>query len=249
MRDFEDSTLWRISAFERMRLQTGTSGFQRLDGPTVLPTTLLADLTRLERDPSAFDALEVVAACVRHREAALLCLQHEGLVWPVTLFPIEGLFHSPRDLASASASGLAQLTVLTTEPPGVRAPGHWMSERVAAAEHYRPLSPLLWNLALHGPRRALLAEIGGTAAYRVASDRSTAHPPATGALGSAIERLAQESVALRQVAAWPGMSLERASRLLNALYLASNLIVTRSHPAARPEPSASRGFFGFGRKR
>ena len=45
------------------------------------------------------------------------------------------------------------------------------------------------------------------------------------------------------------VGLERASRLLNALYLASNLIVTRSHPAARPEPSAGRGFFGFGRKR
>ena len=32
------------------------------------------------------------------------------------------------------------------------------------------------------------------------------------------------------------MSAERAARLLNGFYLASALLVTRSHPAARPEP-------------
>jgi hypothetical protein len=40
------------------------------------------------------------------------------------------------------------------------------------------------------------------------------------------------------------MSLERASRLLNALYLCGALMVTRSHPAARPAPRAWRGLFG-----
>ena len=50
MRDFEDSTLWRISAFERIRQQTGSSGFMRLTGPTLLPTTLLADLRRLDAE-------------------------------------------------------------------------------------------------------------------------------------------------------------------------------------------------------
>jgi hypothetical protein len=42
VRDFEDSTLWRVSAFERIRRETGSSGFMRLSGPTLLPTTLLA---------------------------------------------------------------------------------------------------------------------------------------------------------------------------------------------------------------
>jgi hypothetical protein len=84
MRDFEDSTLWRISAFERMRLQTGSSGFQRLEGPSVLSSTLLADLQREERDTAQLDVLELVAACMRHREPALIYLQHDGLVWPVT---------------------------------------------------------------------------------------------------------------------------------------------------------------------
>jgi hypothetical protein len=153
MRDFDDSTLWRISAFERMRLETGTTGFHRLEGPTLLPTTLLADLQRLEFDPANGDVLEVVAACMRHREPALLYLQHEGLVWPVTLFPREGLYHSPRDVLQASGTGLAQLRVMATEPPGVRAPGHWMHERIGQAEHYRALAPLLWQFALQGDRR------------------------------------------------------------------------------------------------
>jgi hypothetical protein len=39
LRDFEESTLWQVSEFERVRMQTGGSGFARLGGATVLPTT------------------------------------------------------------------------------------------------------------------------------------------------------------------------------------------------------------------
>jgi hypothetical protein len=245
MRDFEDSTLWRVSAFERVREHTGTSGFARLGGPTLLPTTLLADLRRLHRDPQSDDVLEVVAACMRHREAALLCLQLDQLVWPVTLFPQPLLFHSPRDLAEASDAGFAALTLLTAEPPGVRPPGHWMHERVAHAEHYRPLPPLLWELAMRGPRRTLLAEIGGRAAYRLMPSRlGAARLPASGALGPAMQRLQRASVSLRDMAGWPGMDVERASRLLNALYLTGSLLITRSHPAAREQPGLLRSLFG-----
>jgi len=53
-------------------------------------------------------------------------------------------------------------------------------------------------------------------------------------------------VPLRTIAGWPGMSHERASRLLNALYLGSELMITRSHPAARE--SASKGLFGWKRR-
>lgn len=243
MRDFEDSTLWRISAFERIRRETGSSGFMRLSGPTLLPTTLLADLRRLDADPVSSDVLEVIAACLRHREAALLCMQLDELVWPVTLFPNERLYHSPRDLAHASLTGLASLKLLMAEPPGVRPPGHWMHDRVAQAEHYRPLSPLLWSMALNGPRRTLLADIAGPAAYRLVLGASGQRPSAPGALGSALERLQHESVSLREIAQWPGMSTERASRLLNGLYLAGSLLTTRTHPAARDEKD-SRGWFG-----
>ena len=240
MRDFEDSTLWRVSGFERVRMLTGTSGFARLDGPTVLPTTLLADLRRLDADGAGNDVLEVVAACMRHHEPALLCLQYEGLVWPVTLFPSQRLYHSPRDLAQATAPALARLALLSTEPPGVRPPGHWMHERVAQAEHYRPLLPLLWSLALDGPRAELLAEIAGTAAYRAIKSPAEEGVVMSGMLRSAAERLRRETVPLRTICGWPGMSLDRASRLLNGLYLASALLATRAHPAARAAPRGLR---------
>ena len=250
MRDFEDSTLWRVSAFERVRLQTGGSGYARLDeGPTVLPSTLMRDLDRLEFEAPSSDVVEVMAACMRHREAALLYLQHEGLVWPVTLFPEPMLYHSPRDLAAEPGSMLQDLSLITIEPPGVRPPGHWMHERVGVAEHYRPLAPLLWAVALNGPRNALLAEIGGTAAYRAVPQPPTSGLAAPGALGSAAERLRRESVALRTIAEWPGMSVERGSRLLNALYLVSSLLVTRTHPAARSEPRTVGRWLGLRRPR
>jgi len=249
MRDFEDSTLWRISAFERVRLATGDSGFARLGTATVLPTTLLADLNQLENSFAAGDTLEIIAACMRHREAALLYLQHEDLVWPVTLFPADMLYHSPRDMLQASKQALADLKVIAVEPPGVRPPGHWMHERVGQARHYMPLAPLLWQVALKGPRSSLLAEIGGTAAYRATRRPADSGLVAPGALAPAVERLHRESVSLRDMAGWPGLSVERASRLLNALYLTSALIVTRTHPAARTEPGTIRGFFGLGKRR
>jgi hypothetical protein len=249
VRDFEDSTLWRISAFERMRLYTGSSGFARLTGPTVLPTTLLADLRRLDADPVSSDALEVIAACVRHREPALLCLQHDGLVWPITLFPSERLYHSPREMSQASVAGMTDLRLLTAEPPGVRPPGHWMHERVAQAQHYRALEPLLWTLALNGPRRVLLADIAGPAAYRLVDSGTGERPHAAGALGSALERLQRSSAPLREIAQWPGMSPERAARLLNGLYLVGGLLVTRTHPSVRVGESTRAGWFGLRRPR
>jgi hypothetical protein len=241
LRDFEESTLWQVSEFERVRMQTGGSGFARLGGATVLPTTLLADLRRLGGGVTGAEPLEVVAACLRHHEPALLCLQYEDLVWPVTLFPTQMLYHSPRDLALASRASLNRLALLSTEPPGVRPPGHWMHERVAASQHYRPLPPLLWSLALDGPRTTLLAEIAGTAAYRaLRSVEIDGASPLGGALHSAAQRLRRETVSLREISSWPGMSVERASRLLNGLYLASSLLATRAHPAARAEPHGLR---------
>ncbi len=236
MRDFEESTLWRVSGFERARSLTGTSGFARLAGPTVLPTTLLADLRRLDAGGGSNDVLEVAAACMRHREPALLCLQVEGLVWPLTLFPTQMLYHSPLDIAQAAPAALGRASLLSAEAPGVRPPGHWLHERVAQAEHYRPLLPLLWSLALDGPRSELLAEIAGTAAYRAIKNPAADGLGLAGALGPAAERLRRETVSLRTIASWPGMSHERASRLLNALYLVSALLATRGHPAARAVP-------------
>jgi hypothetical protein len=248
MRDFLDSTLWRISAYERMRLERSSSVFAQLGEPTLLPTTLLSDLRHLESRREDGDVLEILAACMRQRQSALICLQYDGLVWPVTVFPSELVYHSPRDMTLATADGLAALKVLSCDAPGMRPPGHWMHERVGRMEHYHPLKPLLWNLALNGPRSELLSEIAGHAAYRVTLSRED-RLLAPGALGPAADRLRSESASLRDIARWPGMSTDRACRLLNALYLTSALMVMRSHPAARPEGSMLSRLMGRGKPR
>lgn len=249
MNDFHESTLWRISSFERFRAENGTSAFAHLDGPTLLPTTLLTDLSRLESAGVGGDLLEVAAACMRHHEAALLCLQIDGLVVPVTLFPTQQVYHSPRDLLVTQGASLARASVLTTEPPGLRPPGHHQHERVGRIDHYRPLPPLLWALAIHGARSNLLSEIAGDAAYRATRHLAEDGIGATGALSSAAEALTRETVSLRTIAAWPGMSLERARRMLNGLYLLSALRLTRGHPAARAEPRSWLGLLGGSKTR
>jgi len=246
MKAFDSSSLWRISQFRKARnegrLDLERGGDHR---PTLLPTTLLADLRRLQSEGADGDVLEVIAACVRNHEAALLYLEQGEFVWPVTLFPREGLYHSPRDaIVMADSLALSGLRLLIAEPPGVRPPGHPMHERIAGRDKYRPLAGLLWAVALHGPRPVVLSEIGGRVAYRLVSSHAKDLPPSKGAINSTILRLERQSASLGEIARWPGMSVERASRVLNALYLCGALMVTRSHPAARHAPGGWRGFFG-----
>ena len=233
MRSLDDSTLWRISAFEREQAATGHSGFARLARQTVLPTTLHADLSQIRHAGHGNDVVEVVAACMRQRESALLLLQLRGLVWPLTLFPREDLYHLPRSLLNALAEGARDLAVIGVEPPGLRPPGDPAHERIGQASHYRSLPPLLWSLAMHGPGAHLLAAIAGRAAYRLAPGVVVAAGTLPGAMGPALLRLRTEVAPLATVARWPGMSTERAIRLLNGAYLTGSLMVLRSHEGAR----------------
>ncbi len=245
MRSFDDTTLWRVSAYERWREETGTSGFASLGPSTVLPTTLNAELTLLQRKHHDTDVLEVVAACIRQRESALILLRHNGLVWPVTLFPRNNLYHLPRPIIESLETGNRDLEVLAIEPPGLRPPGHVMTERVADGPGYRLLTPLLWALALYAPRAHLLDDIAGRAAYRVSAEFVSEGLVQAGALGPVLRRLRQEIASIDDIAGWPGMDLERAERVLNGVYLQGGLIVLRTHRAARERkaPSALQAWF------
>ena len=245
MKPFDPSSLWRISEFQKARSE-GLLDFTA-DGsrPTLLPTTLLADLRRLQSDSANGDVLEVFAACLRNHDAALLYLEQGEFVWPVTLFPREGLYHSPRDAESMAANfALSRLRLVTAEPPGVRPPGSVLHERVASPEKYRPLEGLLWTVALHGPRPVVLSEIGGRAAYRVVAAKTGRLPSMRGATSSTVLRLEREPASLSEIARWPGMTAERASRILNALYLCGALMISRAHPSARNAPTGWRGLLG-----
>jgi hypothetical protein len=232
VRDFEDSTLWHISAFERYRAQTGDSGFASLERQTTLPATLAAELSLLERAKRTNDVIAVLAACIRKRESALIMLRHRDLVWPLTLFPQQGLYHLPREIVESLASNHRDLEVLAIEPPGLRPPGHVMHERIAAAPGYRRLPPLLWAIAQHAPRPHLLDDIDGRAVYRITADFDSDGLPQPGALGPAMQRLRREVTSIDDIARWPGMDRERAARLLNGVYLQGGLIVLRNRQPA-----------------
>lgn len=233
MRDFEHSTLWQVSEYERVSAASGASAFSPLGRNTTLSTSMIGELRRIVTGhDTGRDVLEVVAACMRLREPVLLLLANRRLVWPLTLFPEHQRVHCASDFVSATAQGLDGLKLLAVEPPGVRPPGDWRNDLLTEGQHYRPLAPLLWRLALRGPRAELLGEIGGPVAYR-AVQREGEPLTAPGALGPAVTRLRKDAATLAQVERWPGMSAERAGRLLNALYLNGQLMVLRATPAAR----------------
>lgn len=245
MRDFDDSTLWRISAYERMRAESGTSGFARLTTATTLPTTLAAELNQLQRARSQTEVLEVVAACIRQSENALVLLRHRDLVWPLTLFPRRHLYHLPRPIIQSLELGNADLQVIDVEPAGLRPPGHTMTERIGHDKAYRPLPPLLWALAVHAPRAVLLHDISGHAAYRLNAGFEPDAPTLSGAMGPALRRLRHEIAPLQSIAQWQGMDLARATRLLNAVYLQGGLMVLRNHAAARNSQPALQRLRGW----
>ncbi len=98
-----------------------------------------------------------------------------------------------------------------------------------------PLATLMWEVALRGSRDTLLPELAGQAAYRIAPGTLLHGLRVPGAMAGSIARLRRQTCNLREIAQWPGLNLPRAARLVNALYLQSGLIVSRTHPAATNE--------------
>jgi hypothetical protein len=245
MKEFAASTMWRISAFERAREGAGDSTVNGAAGTSVMPTTLFSTLRRLQADPHDNDLLSFVAACVRKRMPARLYIEHGPWLWTVSLFPEQQVYHSAQDIAAVSSlAALSKARLMNADTPTLRPPAlHRMAEG-GAAEKFLPINTLLGALALYGPRNTLLADIGGRAAYRLAPSGAESLPEAAGALAPAIQRLRRQAAPLRDISRWPGMSTERACRLLNAMYLTGGLMVTRAHPSARQEPGSWRGLLG-----
>jgi hypothetical protein len=205
-----------------------------------LSPSLLQDLMRFEDRGEQRELLEVLAACVRHTQSLAIRLAvprttggHHELT--LTVFPIDRLVHCPMPIDDFLQSDLTRLAVLVVQPASLRAPGDAQPARVGSLQCYTPLAPLLWAVALNGSRRELLPELAGLAAYRVAPGLSLGSLPLPAALAGCITRLRRQTCNLRDIAEWQGMGRESAARLLNALYLQSGLIVSRTHPAATNE--------------
>jgi len=209
-----------------------------------LSPSLLQDLLRFEQGAGQQqrELLEVLAACVRHTQALAIDLAWDRQALTLSVFPTDRLVHCPMPMAEFLAGDLATLQVLQVQPATLRPLGSAEVARVGSPANYAPLGPLLWAIALRGARDELLPELAGQAAYRVAPGIGLTGLDVPGAMAACITRLRRQTCNLREIAEWHAIGRARAMRLLNALYLQSGLIVSRTHPAATNE-----GWAGYGR--
>lgn len=231
---FGEPELLKASAYQRYLedLDTDAAGGTGARLSQLSPS-LQADLGRFDTgEGTGSEAVEVVAACIRHSSRVTLQLRCGDRVVPLTVFPHERLVHCPMDMNELIERHLPELRMMHVEPATLRPPGDAAQALVGEDRLHHPLTPLLWALAMRGPRRELLTEIAGPAVYRVSPALDITAIPVSGAIRTAIVRLREQATSLAGIAAWPALDRERAARLLNALYLQAGLIVSRSHPDA-----------------
>ncbi len=206
---------------------------------TSLSPSLMQDLTRIELGSAQRELLEVLAACIRHTQALAITVdiapEQAAEQLTLSIFPSERLLHCTLPLVQLLQGDLGHWRVLQVQPAHLRPPGSHEHSRVGHPSHYATLASLLWAVALRGARDDLLPELAGLAAYRVAPGISLSGLDVPAAMAQCINRLRRQTSNLREIASWPGVGNERAMRLVNALYLQSGLIVSRSHPAATNE--------------
>lgn len=201
--------------------------------PAVLGPSLLDDLRRFERHGASTALIEVLAASLRHGQDLLIDLSYGSYAMPVTLFPAQRLVHSPLPLEQLLALRLPELAVQRVKPAERAAPA--VSELDPADPERQLLGPMdvfSWDVAMRGTRSELLPEIPPLAAYRIPPGVTVQGVDIGGTHTAALHRLKRKAANLRDISAWAGFDRERATRLLNALYLQSALMATRTHPAA-----------------
>jgi hypothetical protein len=226
--------LMRLSEFQRYhqaseRGEEVAAGITRL---SALNPSLMQDLMRFERHQrpgDGLDVLEVLAASLRHNRALLLHLQIDRHAFALTVRPQERMVWCLLSQAQLLDLRVPDLRVLRVQPAQ---PAPAVDSPQAGAYHLSALGPLLWELALRGARESLLPEIDGVASYRVAPGADLKDLDLSGSLGAAVQRLRRETTPLRLIATWPGFDVDRATRMLNGLYLQAALMVSRTHPGA-----------------
>lgn len=204
-----------------------------------LGSSLLSDLRRFAHEPGGAELLAVVAAGVRHARAVVMYLQHGGVVISVSVLPREQLFHCAVDLCALPVEALGRLRLLHVEPE-LDLIGTGGSPLQPPTSLLGPLAPLLWLLALHGPRSDLLPEVAGPVKYRLAPTWSASGLPIDVDLAPLLERMRSDSASLEELADWTVPQRLPVRRLLNALYLQSGLIVTRAFSTTLREPPTRR---------
>jgi hypothetical protein len=195
---------------------------------TTLTPSMLADLKRFEQRGRHTEVVEVLAASVRHSRSLSLKLEIDGERWPLMILPRQRIVHGPLDLEQLDDPALRSIKVVQVEPVGARSMIRGQPDRPREKYISRPLGPLLWQLALRGARSDLLPEISGPAAYRMSAGLALDGLRLTPELQPLLHRLRGRACRLDELCGASAASRERAQRLLNALYLQSGLIISRT---------------------
>ncbi len=209
---------------------------------TTLTPSMLADLQRFERHGRHTEVVEVMAASVRHSRSLSLKLEIGGERWPLMVLPRQRIVHGPMDLQQLDDTALRSIKVVQVEPVGARSMIRGQPDRPREKYISRPLGPLLWHLALHGARSELLPEISGPVAYRLSAGLSLDGLQIGPDIKPILHRLRGRAARIEEFCSAGPAGRERTQRLLNALYLQSGLIISRS----RQEPAkfSLRRWFG-----
>lgn len=199
-------------------------------GPTTVHSTLSpslrADLLRFVDDDAEIELLPALAASVRHAKSVLLGLDLQGLRINASIHPRQQVFRAPLDLVALSPGECRALKLVQVEPQA----GAAADERARDASA-GPLRPLLWRLAMHGPRADLLPEVQGAVRYRLAFGAALKGLDIAPEFGPVLARLKTVPLGLDELVAGSGLAREALQRLLNALYLQSGLMVVRAFGA------------------
>lgn len=193
-------------------------------GSTLSPS-LLRDLRRFGSDDASVDLLPAVAAAVRHVRPLRLRLDLDGLGLTVAIRPRQQVFLADLDLSGLTPAQFAALRLVQVEPDLAADPRGTAAEgRVGA------LRPLLWQLARHGARAELLPEIDGPVRYRAAAGVSLGGLPLERAWLAPLQALRAAPCTFAELQLLGALPRESVQRLLNALYLQSGLMITRTFP-------------------
>lgn len=188
-----------------------------------LSPSLLQDLLRFSKQGGDIDLLHAVAASVRHGKAMSLCLELAGQPLVASISPRLQIFRAPQDLGALTPSQLADLRLTHVEPESASVPAG-SNVRI----HVGPLRPLLWSLALFGPREALLPEIDGSVRYRLAFGVSLAGLPIDAEWMPMLHRLRSVPLSLEDMLSGGSFRRVTPQRMLNAIYLQSGLMISRA---------------------
>lgn len=191
------------------------------ESPSTLSASLRGDLKRFADQAEAAELLPVVAASVRHGHPLCLNVELDGKEHELALDPLRNLFSCSTDLCALPDQALEKIRlrrILQGEP----------DTEYHDRRHMGSLRPLLWHLALRGPRSDLLPELGGKVRCRVILGTPLNGLPLDGSRRRMIDRMKFAPVSVDDLMTGTGLTRVAIQRVWNALYLQSALMVSRS---------------------